>query len=339
MRKIVPFSMVVPAFRCPASSLPSLSTGKPSVVHTLMPVAPGRPVNMFLLTSSICTIAFPLASCPVMTRLSRSNAIRGLLGVWRLTTARGAPRLRRGAQRGGCGGPFRGPPRHPGLMFWFIRHCADHVGGPGAARDQKRLAIDPAIPHLPRGIVASVPGLQQRATKGVSKLTNVHDSLLEKGSATLAILALRQGLVRACYRERAMNTLLWALVLGLAMVMLGAIRDAPAQTPPAPAIEGPIYAVTYVEVLPSSRADGVALLQRYRDATRGEDGNQRCEVLSRIGQPHQLVLLEVWRDAKAFEAHGKSAASTTMRERIHAIRSAPIDERVHVAVAAGPLQA
>jgi len=135
-----------------------------------------------------------------------------------------------------------------------------------------------------------------------------------------------------------MNTLLWALVLGLAMVMLGAIRDAPAQTPPAPAIEGPIYAVTYIEVLPSSRADGVALLQRYRDATRGEDGNQRCEVLSRIGQPHQLVLLEVWRDAKAFEAHGKSAASTTMRERIHAIRSAPIDERVHVAVAAGPLQ-
>src|SRR5262245_62167634 len=134
-----------------------------------------------------------------------------------------------------------------------------------------------------------------------------------------------------------MNTLLWALALGLAVVMLGAIRDAPAQTPP-PVIEGPIYTVTYVEVLPTSRADGVALLQRYRDATRGENGNLRCEVLSRIGQPHQLVVLEVWRDAKAFEAHGKSAASATMRERIHAIRGAPIDERVHVAVAAGPLQ-
>src|SRR5262245_50752327 len=114
-----------------------------------------------------------------------------------------------------------------------------------------------------------------------------------------------------------MNTLLWALALGLAVVMLGAIRDAPAQAPP-PVIEGPIYTVIYVEVLPTSRADGVALLQRYRDATRGENGNLRCEVLSRIGQPHQLVVLEVWRDAKASEAHGKSAASATMRERIHA---------------------
>jgi quinol monooxygenase YgiN len=135
-----------------------------------------------------------------------------------------------------------------------------------------------------------------------------------------------------------MNTLLWALVLGLAMVMLGAIRDAPAQAPPPAVIEGPIYSVTYVEVLPSSRADGVALLRRYRDAARGEDGNLRCELLSRSGQPHQLVLLEVWRDTKAFEAHGQSAARVTMRERIHAIRSAPIDERVHVPVAVGPLQ-
>ena len=29
-----------------------------------------------------------------------------------------------------------------------------------------------------------------------------------------------------------MNTVLWALLLGLAMVAIGAIRDAPAQAPP-----------------------------------------------------------------------------------------------------------
>jgi len=135
-----------------------------------------------------------------------------------------------------------------------------------------------------------------------------------------------------------MNTLLWALVLGLAMVMIGAIRDAPAQTPSPAAVEGPIYTVTYVDVLPTSRADGVALLRRYREATRQADGNLRCELISRIGQPHQLVLLEVWRDAKAFEAHGQAAGSVTMRERIHAIRAAPVDARVHIAVAPGPLQ-
>lgn len=136
----------------------------------------------------------------------------------------------------------------------------------------------------------------------------------------------------------AMNTVLWALLLGVAVVAIGAIRDAPAQPPAAPAIEGPIYSVTYVEVLPTSRADGVALLRRYREATRQEDGNLRCELVSRIGQPHQLVILEVWRDQKAFEVHGKSPNATSTREKIHGIRSAPVDERVHVAVAAGPLQ-
>ena len=97
----------------------------------------------------------------------------------------------------------------------------------------------------------------------------------------------------------AMNTVLWALLLGVAVVAIGAIRDAPAQSPAAPAIEGPIYSVTYIEVLPTSRADGVALLRRYREATRQEDGNLRCELVSRIGQPHQLVILEVWRESES----------------------------------------
>jgi quinol monooxygenase YgiN len=136
-----------------------------------------------------------------------------------------------------------------------------------------------------------------------------------------------------------MNTVLWALALGLAIVALGAIKDAPAQSPPPPTvIDGPIHSVTYVEVLATSRADGVALLRRYREATRQEDGNLRCEVVSRLGQPHQLVILEVWRDQKAFAAHGTSSNTVSTRERLHAIRGAPLDERVHVAVAPGPLQ-
>lgn len=99
-----------------------------------------------------------------------------------------------------------------------------------------------------------------------------------------------------------------------------------------------IYSVTYVEVMPTSRGDGIALLKRYREATRKEDGNLRCEVVSRIGQPHQLVILEVWKDQKAFEAHGKSANTTQSREKIQAIRNAPIDERVHIGVSVGPMQ-
>ncbi|PYN51769.1 MAG: hypothetical protein DMD94_24480 [Candidatus Rokuibacteriota bacterium] len=138
-----------------------------------------------------------------------------------------------------------------------------------------------------------------------------------------------------------MNTLLCALSIGCALILIGAVRDVQAQTPapaPPPVIEGNIYTAIYIEIMPTSRADGVTALKRYRDATRADDGNVRCELVSRIGQPHQFAILEVWKDQKAFEAHGKGASAAQLREQVHAIHSAPLDERVHVGVSVGPLQ-
>jgi len=105
----------------------------------------------------------------------------------------------------------------------------------------------------------------------------------------------------------------------------------------APALALLIYAVVYVEVMPTSQADGLAALRQYRDATRAESGNLRCEVASRLGQPHQLVVLEVWKDQPAYEAHAKSPSAARMRERIAAIRNAPLDERLHTGASVGPL--
>jgi len=98
-----------------------------------------------------------------------------------------------------------------------------------------------------------------------------------------------------------------------------------------------VYSVTYVDVLPTARADGLAALTTYREAARQEPGNLRCEVLSRLGQPHQFVVLEVWQDQSAFETHGKAAAATQLRDKIHPIRAAPLDERVHGGVSVGPV--
>jgi quinol monooxygenase YgiN len=134
-----------------------------------------------------------------------------------------------------------------------------------------------------------------------------------------------------------MNVALCVLSLGVGVVAICALRDAQAQTPPPP-IEGQIYTVTYVEVMPTSSVEAIALLSRYREATRKEDGNLRCEVVSRIGLANQLVTLEIWRDQRAFEAHGRSPNTTQTREKLQAIRNAPLDERVHVGLSVGPLQ-
>jgi quinol monooxygenase YgiN len=98
-----------------------------------------------------------------------------------------------------------------------------------------------------------------------------------------------------------------------------------------------VYSVTYVDVLPTARAEGLAALASYREAARQENGNLRCEVASRLGQPHQFVVLEVWQDQAAFQAHGTAAPTIRTRERLQAIRSAPLDERVHTGVSVGAL--
>jgi quinol monooxygenase YgiN len=134
-----------------------------------------------------------------------------------------------------------------------------------------------------------------------------------------------------------MEPFLRVLFLGLVVIAIGAVGDARAQAPAPAPIEGNIFSVTYVEVMPTSKADGVTLLKRYREATRKEGGNLRCEVVQRIDQPHQFAILEIWKDQKAFEAHGKGASSTEMREKVAAIRNAPTDERVHTGLAVGPI--
>jgi quinol monooxygenase YgiN len=98
-----------------------------------------------------------------------------------------------------------------------------------------------------------------------------------------------------------------------------------------------VYSVIYVEVMPTASAEAGALLRRYRAATRTEDGNLRCELVQRIGRPNQFAILEVWRDQPSFEAHGRDASSTEMREKIASIRNAPTDERIHTALSVGPI--
>lgn len=94
---------------------------------------------------------------------------------------------------------------------------------------------------------------------------------------------------------------------------LAAISEAHAQD------AGPTHVVTYIEVMPSAKADGASLVRQYRDASRKEDGNLRAEVVRRIGQPNQFVIIEAWKNRTAFEAHGKAASTTQFRDKLTAI--------------------
>jgi quinol monooxygenase YgiN len=120
----------------------------------------------------------------------------------------------------------------------------------------------------------------------------------------------------------------------LAMALLpGAVHMARAQGTPPPAAAGPIHVATYVEVATTSEKDGVKLLGQYRAAARKEDGNQRTEAAQEIGRPNRFVLLEIWKDQAAFDAHGKSAATGQFRDKLKTIHNGPYDERLHNSLA------
>ena len=131
--------------------------------------------------------------------------------------------------------------------------------------------------------------------------------------------------------------LLGAMAVSFGIMVPAAHAQAPAPPPPPP--DGPRYIVTYLEVMPTSRANAATLVRQFRDATRKEAGNLRAEALQRIGHLHQFVLLEAWKDQAAAETHAKAASTAQFRDKIKAIQNAPIDERVHFALSVGPLEA
>jgi quinol monooxygenase YgiN len=103
---------------------------------------------------------------------------------------------------------------------------------------------------------------------------------------------------------------------------------------------GPIHVATYVETGTGSVPEGIALLKQYGDAACKEAGNLRTDVAQEIGRANRFVVLEIWKDQAAFDAHGQSASTAAFRDKFKSIQNAPYDERLHsgmaVADSAGP---
>lgn len=121
------------------------------------------------------------------------------------------------------------------------------------------------------------------------------------------------------------------LLCSLALPVLGMAYAARADE----ASEAAVYVVSYIEVMPSSQGETMTLLRQYREASRKEEGNMRLEVLQQNGRPDHFVLLEMWKDQKALDAHGMAAHTARWREKLQPLRVSPLDERLHQGFAIG----
>ena len=100
----------------------------------------------------------------------------------------------------------------------------------------------------------------------------------------------------------------------------------------------PVYLVTYVSVMPNAVVSGATLLERYRDASRKEAGNQRLDVLHETTRPNRFVILEVWTNEVGFMSHDKAASTLHFRDELEKIQIAPLDERVSSGIYGRPVK-
>ncbi|MEJ0076424.1 MAG: antibiotic biosynthesis monooxygenase [Alphaproteobacteria bacterium] len=118
------------------------------------------------------------------------------------------------------------------------------------------------------------------------------------------------------------------LTLSLAATLLAAaMTQAQAQAP-----AGPIYVAAYAEVGTNAVKDGIALLKQFRDMARKEDGNMGLDIAQELGRTNRFLILGIWKDQAALEAHGRFAGTTAFTEKFKAVQNAPIDVRVHNAL-------
>jgi quinol monooxygenase YgiN len=94
-----------------------------------------------------------------------------------------------------------------------------------------------------------------------------------------------------------------------------------------PALSQEIFLVQYIDVTPAGKDRATAALREARAQGVKADGNQVFEVYAESGRSTRFVLLSVWRDQKAVDAYGASAAAKTLHDKLDAVRVTPFDER------------
>ena len=93
--------------------------------------------------------------------------------------------------------------------------------------------------------------------------------------------------------------------------------------------------IAYVEARAAAADTARATLNRYREASRAQDGTSRVELFEQIGRPGHFAIVETWRDQAAFDARD-DAAHRQLLDALEAIRVSGYDQRLYKTLATAP---
>src|SRR4051812_11293319 len=80
------------------------------------------------------------------------------------------------------------------------------------------------------------------------------------------------------------------------------------------------HVVSYIDVVPSSRAAAITTLKQYRETSRKDTGYVSMDMFEQMGHPARLLMLEQWSDEKSFDAHATAEHTKQLIEKLTPIR-------------------
>jgi len=120
------------------------------------------------------------------------------------------------------------------------------------------------------------------------------------------------------------------LLLASALIGAGLLPQSAAP----PTTTTTFYAVSYVEVGPSSRPAAIAAFARYRDAAKKEHGYGDFELFEQLGRRGHFAVVETWSDQKAFDGRDASL-QTQLLGTLDSMRVGGYDQRPYKVLTIG----
>jgi quinol monooxygenase YgiN len=95
---------------------------------------------------------------------------------------------------------------------------------------------------------------------------------------------------------------------------------------------GAIWVVTHVDVPPPSKDACITEIKTLTEASRKDAGNLMFEAVQQTNRPNHFTVVEIWKDGKAFDAHGTAEHTRRFRANLGPMLGAPFEDRVYAAL-------
>jgi quinol monooxygenase YgiN len=134
----------------------------------------------------------------------------------------------------------------------------------------------------------------------------------QKSEKVTAIKEKLNVLLRSSYDERPHS----ALQVGKVMVPHAEIKNS-------------IFAITHVDIVPTIKDQGIALVKDIATISPKDSGNIRFEALTQISRPNHMTIIEIWTNEDANKNHASQKHKKDFRVTLTPMSGSLYDERFY----------